>query len=271
MSVAERVEHGTPRPSPPARGRRGPRGCVRLSSRSARPRTRGAFATDPVRVCGTRIRPRAAAGDSRTRSEVSTDSTRPARSSSRPRATAARARTAGSTAPARARHRSRAPSAGRARRRAPSAAADVRALPSDHDREVAQNALLDVQPAELARDGRVFLRRVRRAPHIDRDRVLRAVRRLSTRDAPLKRSVNRSDRTTTSSPWNEVRAPRDPRPRRCRRHGAPLSAPPGRALHPGSRRRADGRATARPSRPRPRARPINCAKSTTRSASRTSR
>ena len=61
----------------------------------------------------------------------------------------------------------------------PQQRADVRALPPDDDGElVPGHALLHVEPAELARDRGVLLRRVRRGPRLDGDRRFGAMRRL---------------------------------------------------------------------------------------------
>ena len=55
--------------------------------------------------------------------------------------------------------------------------ADVRTLPTDDDGElVPGHALLYMEPAELARDRSVLLRRVRRGPRLDGDRRLGAMR-----------------------------------------------------------------------------------------------
>ena len=60
---------------------------------------------------------------------------------------------------------------------------DVRALPAHHDGElVPRDALLHVEPAELAGDRGVLLRRVRREPRLDGHAAVRAMRRLQRDD-----------------------------------------------------------------------------------------
>ncbi len=54
--------------------------------------------------------------------------------------------------------------------------ADVRALPADHDRELSpRDAVIDVEPPELPRDGRVLLRGVCGGPRVDAHRLWGAV------------------------------------------------------------------------------------------------
>ena len=61
-------------------------------------------------------------------------------------------------------------------------AADVRALPPDHDRElVPRDAVLHVEPAELAGDRGVLLRRVGARPRLDGHAAWRAMRRRRAR------------------------------------------------------------------------------------------
>ena len=162
--------------------------------------------TVPSIACAARISPRAAAGDSRTRSDVRTDSI----SCSRASASAVSHRSAEHVRERRRLGRERHAALGERARHAgvverAQQRADVRALPPHHDGElVPRHALLHVEPAELARDRGVLLRRVRRGPRLDGDRRFRrdAASPARSSSAPPNRSANRRIGMSVA-PWNE--------------------------------------------------------------------
>ncbi len=152
--------------------------CVRPSMCSS------AVATVPSIACAARISPRAAAGESRTRSDVRTDSTSCSRASASARQPPERQDVRERRGLGRERQAALGERAGhagvveRAQQRS-----DVRALPPHDDGElVPRDALLHVEPAELARDRGVLLGRVRRGPRLDGHAAVRAMRCLQLDD-----------------------------------------------------------------------------------------